>query len=143
MFCKTCVIEKPEDAFYQSNKNRCKECVCASVRAHRQANIERVRSYDKFRASMPHRVAARKEYAQTEAYAISHEAASLRWAKKYPERRKASHLVSNAIRDGNLQKQPCICCGAGKVEAHHPDYSRPLDVVWLCIPHHKEVHAMI
>ncbi|QMV32651.1 hypothetical protein F1_00023 [Ralstonia phage Heva] len=27
-------------------------------------------------------------------------------------------------------------------EAHHPDYSRPLDVVWLCDHHHKETHKM-
>lgn len=91
---------------------------------------------------MPHRVAARKEYQATPAFAESHQAAALRWAAKHPERRKASNLVSNALRDGKLEKLPCLVCGHEKVEGHHPDYSRPLDVVWLCNPHHREVHEI-
>jgi hypothetical protein len=39
-----------------------------------------------------------------------------------------------------LSRQPCSICGAERAEAHHPDYSKPLDVVWLCKPHHAEVH---
>jgi len=31
---------------------------------------------------------------------------------------------------------------ANKPEAHHPDYSAPLDVVWLCSAHHKQAHAL-
>jgi len=27
-----------------------------------------------------------------------------------------------------------------KAEAHHDDYSRPLDVRWLCKRHHEEAH---
>lgn len=142
MHCKQCNTSKDDSAFYVSNKTRCKDCVKASVTANRNANIERVRAYDKMRASMPHRVAARYEYAKTPAYAKSHEAASLRWAAKHPERRKASHLVGNALRDGKLFRQPCWVCGK-KAQAHHPDYSRPLDVVWLCPPHHKETHQLI
>lgn len=34
------------------------------------------------------------------------------------------------------------CASCGRPHGHHPDYSRPLDVVWLCDKHHKEVHAM-
>ena len=142
MRCKHCQQEKPADGFYVSNKTKCKDCVKDAVNAHRQANLERVRSYDRMRGSMPHRVAARKEYQATPAFAESHQAAALRWAAKHPERRKASHLVSNALRDGKLEKLPCLVCGHEKVEGHHPDYSRPLDVVWLCNPHHREVHEI-
>jgi hypothetical protein len=44
----------------------------------------------------------------------------------------------------------CFKCGIEKTpahdekpEAHHPDYSAPLDVVWLCSAHHKQAHALI
>lgn len=144
MHCKQCNTAKTATDFYVSNPKRCKECIKASVRANRAGNLEHYRAFDKARASQPHRVAARKEYAKTPAYAESHEAAAKRWAERHPERRKASHMVGNAIRDGKLIPWP-VCAVPdcfGKPQGHHPDYSRPLDVVWLCDKHHKEVHAM-
>lgn len=145
MICRTCNTDKAAGAFYASNKTRCKECVCASVAAHRQANLERVRAYDRLRGAMPHRVTARAEYRKTAAYAESHEAAALRWSAKHPERKRASVTVGNAVRDGRLMPWP-ICAVpecVSKPQGHHPDYDRPLDVVWLCPPHHKQAHALV
>jgi DNA-directed RNA polymerase subunit RPC12/RpoP len=48
--------------------------------------------------------------------------------------------VTSAIRAGRLVRQPCEVCGAVKVDAHHDDYSRPLDVRWLCRAHHRQHH---
>lgn len=53
---------------------------------------------------------------------------------------KAQQLCQKAIRDGVLDRQPCEKCGTEKVHAHHTDYSKPLDVMWLCPKHHKEWH---
>lgn len=47
----------------------------------------------------------------------------------------------SAILAGTLVRQPCEVCGAEKVDAHHDDYSKPLDVRWLCRTHHNEFHA--
>lgn len=56
-------------------------------------------------------------------------------------KQSARRTVSNAIRDGKLQKQPCCVCGTlNDVQAHHEDYDRPLDVVWVCRNHHSEIH---
>lgn len=49
--------------------------------------------------------------------------------------------VLQAIAAGKLVRQPCEVCGAQVVEAHHADYSKPLDVMWLCARHHAEWHA--
>lgn len=62
------------------------------------------------------------------------------WEAKNPEKKKAHKDVENAIRWKRLVKGPCEVCGAEKVEAHHDDYSRTLDVRWLCRPHHLEHH---
>ena len=43
-------------------------------------------------------------------------------------------------RRGRLKPQPCIFCGT-RAEKHHPDYSRPLLVVWVCRDHHLELEA--
>lgn len=142
MRCNHCGLEKPSEDFYMSSPTKCKTCTKAAVLKNRIKNIERIRAYDRMRGSMSHRVAARSEYRKTTAYAESHEAAAKRWENKHPERRKAHIITGNAIKNGKLLKQPCWVCGNG-AEAHHPDYDRPLDVVWLCNPHHKQTHALV
>lgn len=42
-------------------------------------------------------------------------------------------------RRGKLIPQPCPC-GSSNVEMHHPDYSRPLAVIWMCRPCHMAEH---
>lgn len=58
------------------------------------------------------------------------------------ERQKADvrQLTRNAIRRGELLRQPCERCGCTTVDAHHDDYSEPLQVRWLCRIHHREHH---
>jgi ribosomal protein S27AE len=61
--------------------------------------------------------------------------------ERYPEKHKAREAVKRAKKSGKLIPQPCIVCGESKVHAHHDDYSKPLDVKWMCIKcHHKEHH---
>ncbi len=52
----------------------------------------------------------------------------------------ATSKVAKAIKSGALVRQPCEVCGAEKVDAHHDDYSKPLDVRWLCRKHHLHHH---
>jgi ribosomal protein S27AE len=64
--------------------------------------------------------------------------------KRYPEKAKARWAVANALREGRLKREPCQECGEIKSEAHHEDYTKPLEVDWLCkkchtIRHKKKV----
>ena len=58
---------------------------------------------------------------------------------KYCLKEAAHQQVAKAIRKGEILKQPCIKCGL-KAVAHHPDYSKPLEVIWLCKAHHGFEH---
>lgn len=49
-------------------------------------------------------------------------------------------MLQSAVASGRVERRPCYDCGAVKVEAHHPDYSKPLEVEWLCRRHHVERH---
>ena len=63
--------------------------------------------------------------------------------RKNPRVRKAdnANLVAwRAVQNGELIKLPCEVCGRKKSEAHHCDYNKPLDVMWLCKRHHTEWH---
>jgi hypothetical protein len=41
-----------------------------------------------------------------------------------------------------LTRQPCSMCGALKAECHHPDYTKPLEIIWLCRRCHKRIHRI-
>lgn len=56
-------------------------------------------------------------------------------------RHEARWKVRRAIASGEMVRQPCETCGAVPAHGHHDDYSRPLDVRWLCPKHHREHHA--
>jgi hypothetical protein len=133
--CFKCLLELPLSAFYKhaqmgdGHLNKCKECTKKDDTATRLARIEHYRQYDRQRASMPHRLQKNREI-------------TARWREKNPDRRRAQIMVGNAVRDGKLTPEPCFICGT-PAEAHHPDYTQPLDVVWLCPPHHKQAHALL
>ena len=60
--------------------------------------------------------------------------------ERYPERIKARDVVCHAIKDGRITRGNCGVCGKTNAEAHHEDYNKPLDIVWLCKEHHKQRH---
>lgn len=57
-----------------------------------------------------------------------------------PDKIKASGAIQRAVREGKIKPLPCKVCGDTKVDGHHPDYSKPLSVIWLCRLHHKRLH---
>ena len=74
-----------------------------------------------------------------------------KWGKENPEKRQSAEApfayqmtvrakVRIAVKTGKLTRKPCVKCGAAKVEAHHADYSKPLDVMWMCKKHHMALH---
>ena len=63
------------------------------------------------------------------------------WYAKNKERQSVRYKVKYALKTGKLVKTPCQVCGELEVQGHHPDYSRPLEVVWLCQKHHLEIHS--
>ena len=69
------------------------------------------------------------------------------WRKRHPltdEQRWKNNVRSLArsywVR-GKLRQKPCRHCGESRTERHHPDYTRPLYVFWLCRPCHLKLHA--
>lgn len=66
-----------------------------------------------------------------------------RWQDANPLKRWAHIATASAIRRGILIRQPCRDCGKLEVDAHHPDHSNPLEVIWLCRQHHIAEHARL
>ncbi len=57
---------------------------------------------------------------------------------------QARTKVANAIYSGRLERECCERCGSGEnIHAHHDDYTKPLDVRWLCASCHKQHHLRL
>lgn len=117
--CKICYENKKENEFnsrpdsIDGKRNTCKTC-----------DAKRVCKYQK-----------------TPRGIIVSNRSKVRWISKNPKKRSASIKLNNALRDGKIIRKPCRVCGSTyRIHGHHPNYNRPLEVVWLCAQHHKEVH---
>lgn len=60
--------------------------------------------------------------------------------RKYPDRVRARRQAQYAVRTGRLVRpDECSRCGvACTPQASHDDYTRPLDVEWLCVRCHRD-----
>lgn len=138
--CTQCAQNKPMDAFYKhpfgkdGRQSKCAECTKAAVRANRLARIEYYQAYERERARLPHRVAARQEYQREH---------PKKYSENDPVKRDARVKLGNAVRDGRVIKAPhCeVCAAPGDVHGHHDDYTKPLDVIWCCTACHALIHA--
>jgi hypothetical protein len=64
---------------------------------------------------------------------------------RYPKRFAAQRLFSNRLQQGKIERGPCAISNemcSGKIEGHHCDYNKPLEVVWLCKKHHGAWHRV-
>lgn len=145
--CRKCGKTKPLSEYYRHAKmadghlHSCKDCKRADAINVRNANIDYYRAYDQARANNPERVQAREDYAKTAEGISSANAAKIRFSERNPIAKKCATAVGNAVRDGRLIKMPCEVCGSiSRIHGHHDDYSKPLDVRWLCPKHHAEWH---
>lgn len=131
--CSKCGMLKPLSEFYKAPRmaggysNKCKFCMRQDVKKHYRQNEEYYREYEKKRGETPERRRQRTLACQ-------------RHRMKNPEKNKARQRVCDAKRRGKIVEQPCEVCGALNVHAHHEDYSKPLDVIWLCPKHHAWIH---
>ncbi len=133
--CRNCGRELPLSEFYKHSRmadghlNHCKECVRARISRHREQNVEYFREYDRNRPNKKERMKRSNERQVVTRHTV----------KGYT---KCHNAVERAVAKGTLVRPDrcCICDEKVKTEAHHPDYSKPLDVVWLCTVCHKQLH---
>lgn len=142
--CNVCGVKSDAAPFYKRPTSRCKECHKEKVRENRVRKADYYREYDAKRFQEDPRVKRRhKAYQKTEAGKASMKKARSKWGEDNPEKVAATTILNNRVRNGKVSKpDTCQNCGAkpGRIEGHHEDYSRPLDVEWLCSQCHKDRH---
>lgn len=144
--CFKCGEKKPVESFYRhpcmadGRLGKCIECTKADVRRRRAEAVDYYREYDRKRADDPKRVAARRQYAAEHKGRRDQKL----WRSRNVAKARAHTAVQSAIKAGTLIVTPCARCGFGLgLQAHHEDYTKPLDVTWLCPPCHGQRHREI
>lgn len=145
--CSECKIEK-ELSYFSKDKsrsdclqNRCKACRKVYADKYTASHKEQRKQY----------IVNRKE--QTKQYKViynkAHRKEKVLCQQKYrylnPEKCNAHNKLNYAITSGRLTR-PLFCsvCGAtGVIHGHHEDYSKPLDVIWLCHNCHTDIHSKL
>jgi hypothetical protein len=142
--CKVCGVTSDAAKFYAGINTRCKECHKAKVRENRKAKADYYRTYDAYRYKNDPKVRQRhRRYHKTDAGKAAMAEARDKWLRENAEKRACHTIVNNAVRDGRLSKpDACQSCGATdcRIEGHHDDYAKPLDVRWVCRSCHVEIH---
>lgn len=132
--CFKCGIRKELSEFYAHPRmgdgllGKCKECTKADVVQNYQCKRAKYAEYERMRNQRPERKAATRRYTKNR-------------RRKFPEKTRAYNSVRRAVRNGTLKRLPCLICGNPESQAHHRDYSKPLEVEWLCFKHHREAHG--
>jgi hypothetical protein len=127
VFALTLFYTHPDGGF----RSQCKECFKSGAiarsknRDRSEAQLQARSEYERERRQRPERLLASRRYKAIQ-------------RQRHPERERAHIAIRNAIRYGRMLRQPCRICGA-KAEGHHADYSKPLEVDWLCFKHHREI----
>lgn len=127
--CSRCRQTLPVSSFARNRArpdgygSYCKECQAE----YRNSRVKQCREYRRrWELRNPRKCTARQ----------------MRYAQRYPEKIKAKNLLGSALVCNRMQRLPCRDCSTTeRVEAHHPDYTKPLDVIWLCPTHHRAEHV--
>ena len=141
--CKSCGQTEIETEFYSGIATYCKEHWKERTKNNRLKKLDYYLEYDRERGSDPSRVAMRKAYYQTAQGKAAANKAKRTHVGRNPIKRKASNMVTNAVRGGKIKKESSCenCASTGRLNGHHDDYAKPLDVRWLCSKCHKDWHS--
>ena len=129
--CEICKVEKSLEEFQRNRYNPlgraywCKDCR---------------RKFDRERNKQPERRLKIKEWEQSERGKKSRTSSRKADREKNGYKYKARRLLRKAVLMGYIIKKPCEVCGSLNSLAHHDDYSKPYDIIWLCRKHHSERH---
>jgi hypothetical protein len=145
--CTNCKIEKDVKYFYKRKNGlygthaQCRSCLIDKNKTYRNKNKEKISIRDfmyreklkeKYKGCAPRTIVRLPER-------------SILGFERYAEKKMqllAGSLLNYGIRIGMIKKPDCcsICKSKGEIQGHHPDYSKPLQVIWVCIKCHMKFH---
>lgn len=154
--CSKCGETKPLDSFYRQRARKdgrfphCKACNREQAREWREKNPDRKAEHQqRYRQRHPKKSAEQHRRYQRRyhlRYPGKRTEIRQRHRRSNPLKNQARAKLYRAVQSGKIEKpQKCEGCGSAppdpsELHGHHADYSKPLDVEWLCGECHVERH---
>jgi hypothetical protein len=160
--CCTCKQSKAKDQFSKCRSHKdglasmCKSCASAYRKSWAEKNkfylahvkrVDHILKRDHYNESMRQRRLKQGREEETQKRIKRHRVQILEYSRQYRARHKeqihASAMVQSAIKSGRLVKPDrCKLCNSPRnLRAHHYDYTKPLDVLWVCESCHRMLHS--
>ncbi len=147
--CFKCLLPLPRSEFYPHPSmsdglmGKCKTCTKKDV-AEREARLKETDPVWVRKERERHRLKSIKARLLGTASPKNPETKK-KWCQANRIKVYAQRKAAYAQRRGIIVKP--VCCSScdlatGRLHKHHPDYSKPLDVVWLCPKCHGFVHRL-
>ena len=152
--CSKCAIEKKEDCFWVRNNRKsgvnseCKECAKKRRTNKYKENIKESRVkrkiyYEKNREKLcKSQIESQKGNTRYRKYQNKYLIDKVKSGdKKFIARR----IIFMALKAKMIERPEFCssCMKEEKLEGHHPDYNKPLEVIWLCVPCHRDLHKKL
>lgn len=149
--CIKCGETKATELFSRQRHSKdgrrgcCKSCQATQTREWQLANpereAERVRRWKEQNSERKAALDRRWEETHRDRVAERHK----KDRQRYPEKHRARSALNHAVRDGRITKPECCedCAEpttSRDLHGHRKDYSKPLEVEWLCRDCHLDQH---
>jgi len=130
--CKTCEMILDVSEFYphkltkDGSRGDCKKCGKQKTKDYNNSPIGRIK--DKAR----NKTLQRKKWRTMFNKKMYH---------KHIDKKRINKKFSRWFNISGMKRAPCQVCGIEtQIDAHHPDYNKPFEVMWLCRSHHQKWH---
>ncbi len=158
--CSRCKVEKNIDEFDKRGGKRkgqqayCKKCNVERMKERWNKGLVQVNKLEKSeydRTRRENNVIRSRQNQQAKAWTLGNleriKTAAENRKLLFPEKIRAQRMVINAVQRGRIEKpDACSCCGKNTpgniLHGHHDDYSKPLEVDWLCASCHGLRHSL-
>ena len=145
--CSRCKIKKEQSEFNVRRASKdglcgqCRKCSQESLRAYQKTEKgrEALQKYKQTITGKEARQRTNRRWRQTENGKESRRVSGQNYCQRYREKRRAHAAVSYALETGRLiLPDHCeMCFIVCRPEGHHEDYSKQLEVDWLCTECHN------
>jgi len=132
--CFYCGESKSPTDFYKDPKKhtRCKECWRAYTRINNRKHY--------LKKKEKHNTRTKKWYQENKHKWKEYHANRIK-NSDYKKKERARQQARRAVKKGIIKKENCSSCNSPISELHHENYSKPLEVIWLCRPCHGRKHV--